>query len=201
MLALGDSYTAGEAVTDEDRWTSRLAVLLRARGVEIARPEIIARTGWTTDELATAIDAAQGDGRLSGTFRLVTLLAGVNDQYRGRGVAEYRERFRPLLAGALTLSGGRARSVVVLSIPDWGVTPFAASRDRARVAREIDAFNAVNGDEASRAGVAYVDVTASSRRAEREPALIAPDGLHPSGVMYAEWATLVLPVALEALGA
>jgi lysophospholipase L1-like esterase len=196
ILALGDSYTIGEAVAMEERWPVRLAAMLRARGVHAADPTIVATTGWTTDELARGIDSANPRR----TFDVVTLLIGVNNQYRGRSSDEYRAQFRSLLARAVGFAGGQAGRVVVLSIPDWSVTPFAARRDRANIAGEIDTFNAINRDEATHAGARYVDVTPISRRAADEPALLAPDGLHPSGAMYAEWATEALPVVLEILG-
>jgi lysophospholipase L1-like esterase len=191
FLALGDSYTLGEAVAPEERWPAQLARALRAEGYDVGDPEIIATTGWTTDELMAGIDAASPRG----PFELVTLLIGVNDQYRGRPSAEYREPFDRLLRRAIDLAGGDSSRVIVLSIPDWGVTPFAEGRDRARIAREIVAYNAVNREEASRAGAHYVDVLPSARRAASDPSLLATDGLHPSGKMYAEWCELVLPAA------
>lgn len=196
VLALGDSYTIGESVAPEERWPVRLAALLRARGLSVASPTIVARTGWTTDELAAGIDTA----RPAADYDIVTLLIGVNNQYRGRSADEYRTQFRALLARAIEFANSRAARVVVLSIPDWGVTPFAQGRDRARISDEIDRFNAINRDETTRAGARYVDVTPASRRVPTEPALVASDGLHPSGAMYAIWAGLVLPVVLEALG-
>ena len=199
ILSLGDSYTIGEAVNAADRWPVRLAVRLREKGIAADDPLIIARTGWTTDELDRALDAAPLDAE----FDLVTLLIGVNNQYRGRSSDDYRSQFRGLLDRAISNAGGRASRVLVVSIPDWGVTPFAADsgRDVVRIGREIDAFNAVCRDEASRAGARFVDVTAISRRARNEWELIAGDGLHPSGAMYEEWAREILPVALEALDA
>lgn len=194
-LALGDSYTIGESVGRDERWPVRLVELLRAEGVEIDEPAIIARTGWTTDELDAAIDAA--DPR--GPYDLVSLLIGVNNQYRGRSVEEYRAEFRALLARAIGFAGGEAGRVVVLSIPDWGVTPFAAERDRAKIAAEIDLFNAVNREETERAGARYVDITPHSRQVAGDPAMTAPDGLHPSGEMYEFWARSALPAAREAL--
>ena len=195
FLALGDSYTIGERVEPAGRWPVQLAVLLRGSGVPVAEPEIVARTGWTTDELAAGIDSAAPIG----PFSLVTLLIGVNDQYRGRDTAAYRPAFRAMVARAVGFAGGDARRVVVLSIPDWGVTPFA-SRDRAKIAAEIDRYNAVNRDESLRAGAAYVDVTPESREAATNLALVAGDGLHPSAAMYAAWARLALPNARAALG-
>jgi lysophospholipase L1-like esterase len=196
ILALGDSYTIGEGVSPGERWPAVLADRLSARGVRLSTPEIIARTGWTTDELWRGIDARRPRGR----YGLVTLLIGVNDQYRGRPVAGYRAPFSDLLGRAIGFAGGRADRVVVLSIPDWGVTPFAARRDRARIASEIDAYNAVNRVEAARAGVAYVDVTELVREAASDSAMVVGDGLHPSAAMYARWVERALPTVLEALG-
>ena len=196
FLALGDSYTIGESVPESDRWPVQLAGMLRERGVNVADPVIIARTGWTTDELAAGIDAAAPEGR----FDLVSLLIGVNNQYRGRDAEEYRQQFRERLSQAVRFANGDARRVIVLSIPDWGVMPFAEGRDRARIASEIDRFNAINREETSRAGARYVDVTPVSREATRDPSLAAGDGLHPSGAQYRRWAELALPAALAALG-
>ncbi len=196
FLALGDSYTIGESVPATERWPVQLAALLRARGATLGEPQIIARTGWTTDELERAINAAAPRG----PFALVSLLIGVNNQYRGRSAEEYRAQFRALLARAVGFAGGDAGRVLVLAIPDWGVTPFAAGQDAARIAAEIDVFNAINRDETAAAGARYVDIAPIARRAASEPALVAGDGLHPAGAMYAEWAQLALPEALAALG-
>jgi lysophospholipase L1-like esterase len=195
FLALGDSYTIGESVAAEERWPAQLAALLNAAGVEVSAPLIIAATGWTTDELAAGIDAA--DAR--GPFDLVSLLIGVNNQYRGHDPEQYRAEFAGLLTRAIAFAGGEPSAVIVLSIPDWGVTPFANGRERAQIAAAIDAFNAINREAAEAAGARYVDVTPISRRAATDPALIAADGLHPSGAMYAEWARLALPLAREIL--
>jgi lysophospholipase L1-like esterase len=197
FLALGDSYTIGEAVEAAERWPVRLTELLRAGGIAIADPEIVAKTAWTTDELCDGIDAAHPRG----PFDLVSLLIGVNNQYRGRSTSEYRDQLRGILARAVAFANDKPDRVIVLSIPDWGDTPFAAERDRARISREIDEFNGINRDETLRTGARYVDVTGISRRAAREPNLVAVDGLHPSAAMYDEWARIVLPVAASALRA
>ncbi|MCP4654530.1 MAG: SGNH/GDSL hydrolase family protein [bacterium] len=191
-LALGDSYTIGVGVAPLERFPVQLVALLRARGVAMAEPVIVAQDGWTTDELAAGIDQA----RPNGPYELVTLLIGVNNQYRERDLGEYRTQYRDLLQRAVNLAGGDPRRVIVVSIPDWGVTPFAAGRDRGRIAAAIDRFNAVKRDETERAGAAFVDVTAESRRAADDSTLLAADGLHPSGTMYAGWARRVLPLAL-----
>jgi len=193
-LALGDSYTIGEGVDPDERWPAQLAEMLRSRGIDVAEPEIVATTGWTTDELDAGIDAAAPRG----PYALVSLLIGVNNQYRGRPADEYREQFRALLQRAIGFAGGDARRVLVLSIPDWGLTPFAVGRDSAQIAREIDAFNAVNRAVAGELGACWVDVAPTSRRM---PEAVAGDGLHPSGAQYRAWAELALPEAAAALGA
>ncbi len=195
FLALGDSYTIGESITPTGRWPVQLAALLRDQGIPVEEPQIIAKTGWTTDELSAAIDAA----RPSGTFDLVTLLIGVNNQYRGRSIDEFREQFRELLARSIGFAGGNAQRVVVLSIPDWGVTPFAQGRDREAIARDINAFNEAKREETEKAGANFIDITKVSRTAAEDPGLTALDGLHPSGRMYAEWARLARPAAQAAL--
>jgi lysophospholipase L1-like esterase len=195
LLALGDSYTIGEAVPEAERWPVQLVAMLARRGITLAPPLIIAKTGWTTDELSAAI----AERSPSGTYQLVTLLIGVNNQYRGRDSENYREEFRALLNQAIAFADRRPDRVIVLSIPDWGVTPAAEGRDRAKIAEEIDHFNRINWEETTRAGARYVDVTPISRRAAHEPRLVADDGLHPSGEMYRLWTEKVLPEAIAAL--
>jgi lysophospholipase L1-like esterase len=188
-LALGDSYTIGESVDESQRYPILLVNTLREEGYHINDPFIIAKTGWTTDELAAGINSKNSDG----FYDVVSLLIGVNNQYRGRGVDNYRAEFRSLLQQAIDFAGGRAENVFVLSIPDWGVTPFAASQDREKIALEIDHYNAVNREETLMRGILYVDVTPVSRQALEDPSLISKDGLHPSGKMYAAWVELALP--------
>ncbi|HET6435588.1 MAG TPA: GDSL-type esterase/lipase family protein [Xanthomonadaceae bacterium] len=196
-LALGDSYTIGEGVAEDARWPARLATELRRVRVPLAEPRILARTGWTTDELSAAMDAEEPLGQ----WDFVSLLIGVNNQYRGRPVEEYARAFAALLARALKLAGGRADRVLVLSIPDWGVTPFAAAegRDRARIAQELDAYNAAARATCALRQVAFVDITGVSRALGGAPSMLAADGLHPSAAMHAEWAALALPVARRLL--
>lgn len=198
-LALGDSYTIGESVEPAGRWPMQLAVALRAEAVAIDDPRIIATTGWTTDELSAAIDTAAAP--LGDDYGLVTLLIGVNNQYRGRAVDEYAHEFAVLLERAIGFAGRRADRVVVLAIPDWGVTPFAArsGRDTAAIARELDAYNAAAAKICAQRGVAFVDIAPVSRERGAEPAMLADDGLHPSAAMYSEWARLALPVARRLL--
>jgi lysophospholipase L1-like esterase len=193
FLALGDSYTIGEGVADGGRWPERLAGLLRERGIGIGDPRIIARTGWTTDELDAAIDEARPEG----PHALVTLLIGVNNQYRGRPLDEYATQFGAFLERAVDFAGGRAARVLVLSIPDWGRTRFGreSGRDLARVAHELDAFNAAARAICERRGVAFVDIAPVSREHGGEAEMTADDGLHPSRAMYALWMRRALPVA------
>jgi len=203
FLALGDSYTIGEGVPEADRWPRQLAAALRADGIALADPRIIATTGWTTDELSAALDVAQaasgqtGKAQPLGQFDFVSLLIGVNNQYRGRDVAEYRVQFDALLQRSIALAGGRADRVLVLSIPDWGVTPFARARDRdaAQIALELDAYNAAAKEVSDQRGVAFVDITPVSRARGGGAGMLVDDGLHPSTAMYAQWSALALPVA------
>ncbi len=199
-LALGDSYTIGEGVAPADRWPNELARHLAVEGFSGAAdgPEIIARTGWTTDELATAIDEAKPRG----PYDLVTLLIGVNDQYRGRSVEAFGTEFHGLLVRAIRFAGGRSGRVLVLSIPDWGVTRFAAAEGRLpseRIAGEIDAYNAVVRRECERAGAAYLDITGMTRSAGGAEGELVADGLHPSASQYRRWARAALPLALRAV--
>jgi lysophospholipase L1-like esterase len=195
FLALGDSYTIGESVDPQDRWPVQLARMLREKGADVADPQIIATTGWTTDELSAGMDAATPRG----PYRLVTLLIGVNNQYRGRDVGEFRTQFRALLSRAVALAGNKPSRVIVVSIPDYGVTPFAASSDREKIARSIAAFNSVCREESTTAGATFVDITPISRDAANDGSLVADDGLHPSGKMYHQWSQKILPEAQRAL--
>jgi lysophospholipase L1-like esterase len=195
-LALGDSYSIGEGVPDAGRWPVQLAVRLRREGVALDDPTIIATTGWTTDELSAAMDAFAFEP----PYDLVSLLIGVNNQYRGRSADDYRSEFRGLLERAVTLAGGRSDRVLVLSIPDWGVTPFAhgSGRDVLQIAGELDVYNAIGQEEAGRRGAQFVDITGISRL---HPALLADDGLHPSAAQYALWTEAAVPAAVAMLSA
>jgi lysophospholipase L1-like esterase len=195
MLCLGDSYTIGEAVDEAERFPNQTADLLRDRSFNVDRLRIIATTGWTTDELQKAIDEAN----VSETYDVVTLLIGVNNQYRGRDIENYKVEFTGLLQQALQFANGKPDRVFVLSIPDWSVTPFAKDRDGSKIAEEIDAFNAVNRELSRQAGVHYLDITPVSRGAVSDNALVASDGLHPSGKMYGLWAAMLAPMVAQAL--
>jgi lysophospholipase L1-like esterase len=196
FLALGDSYTIGEGVADDERWPVQLAARLRKAGVAIDDPLIVARTGWTTDELRATI----GERHIGRSFDLVTLMAGVNDQYRGYGTVRFRESFELLLQSALTFAKLPGH-LIVLSIPDWSVTPFATGRDRQGIAREIDAFNDVIRRMATTVGASCLDVSPISRQALNRPTLLAADGLHPSAAMYSMWVDQLEPMSIDALRA
>lgn len=180
-LAIGDSYTIGEIVKENERFPVQLSQRLNSDSIDIAEPLIIAKTGWTTDELLAAIK----EKNVKDTFNIVTLLIGVNNQYRGRSSEEYRAELKQLLDIAIKYAGGKNEHVFVLSIPDWGVTPFAEGKDRGKIAAEIDEYNRVKKEECEKLGVKYYDITGISRI--NEPELIASDGLHPSGKMYRMW--------------
>ncbi|KIQ97522.1 SGNH/GDSL hydrolase family protein [Lysobacter sp. A03] len=196
-LALGDSYTIGEGVGGAERWPELLADRLARDGIAVTPPRVIAATGWTTDELSTAMDIAEPLGH----WDLVSLLIGVNNQYRGRSVADYRGEFHALLKRAIALAGARPERVLVLSIPDWGVTAFATAqgRDAEQIAAEIDQYNGAAATLCARHGVAFVDITPVSRERGGEVAMLVDDGLHPSQAMYALWADAALPVVARML--
>lgn len=180
-LALGDSYTIGESVLESERFPVQLVKRLQADSINIVDPQIIATTGWTTDELLAAIK----EKNIKDTFNIVTLLIGVNNQYRGRDAENYRGELKQLIDIAVKYAGGNKDNVFVLSIPDWGVTPFAEGKDRDKIAAEIDLYNKVKKEECEKAGIKYYDITEISRI--KDQSLTASDGLHPSGKMYGLW--------------
>ncbi len=191
-LALGDSYTIGEGVAASQAWPAQLAQLLRDEGVAIGEPRVIAQTGWTTDELQAAIEATP----LDPPYDLVSLLIGVNNQYRNRPLEEYREQFGALLQQAIGFSGGRRERVLVLSIPDWGVTPFALTeqgRTPEDIGHAVDAFNVAAFEVCARNGVAFFDITPISRECGVHEEMLVVDALHPSAAMYSLWALQALP--------
>ena len=186
-LALGDSYTIGESVPVYDSFPYQTVQLLRKAGLVFQAPEIIAKTGWTTGELQAGIN----NTLFLESYDIVTLLIGVNNQYRGLSIENYAKEFELLLNQAIGFAGHKNKRVYVLSIPDWGVTPYAANRDRSKIAREIDAYNAINKTLARKYSVFYIDITPGSREATMDNGLLASDELHPSGKEYARWATLL----------
>lgn len=192
ILCLGDSYTIGEAVRPADRFIYQLIRKAKHElNISFARPQIIAQTGWTTDELWEQIQITE----LKSEYDFVTLLIGVNNQYRGRSLTNYRREFLRLLTFGLEKSASPS-GMSVLSIPDWGCTPFVSQdkkrRPPSRISKEIDAFNLINAELADSVGASYINITPSSRKALSDSSLTAKDGLHPSARMYSLWADLLL---------
>jgi len=183
LLCLGDSYTIGESVLTSENFPNQTINLLRKDGYAFDDPEIVAKTGWTTDELQYAID----NHSFKDSYDFVTLLIGVNNQYRGRTVEEYRSQFESLLKQAIQFAHGKAEHVIVLSIPDWSVTPFAKDGDAHQISIEIDNYNSANKAIAESYKVGYLDITPATREALHDRSLIASDGLHPSAKEYTEW--------------
>lgn len=192
FLALGDSYTIGTAVSPPERWPVQLANTLRALDKKLAGPAILARAGWSAEELLASLERIKPVG----PFALVSLQIGVNNQFRGGSPEEFRTVLRVLLRRAIALADGQPGRVLVLSIPDYGVTQYVNQRE---IAEEVDQFNAVIKEEALQVNARWIDITPISREAIDDLTLIARDDLHPSGVMYERWAKEVLPVALEAV--
>jgi lysophospholipase L1-like esterase len=187
-LALGDSYTIGEGVPLHESFPYQVVQLLRRSGIFFNAPEIVAKTGWATDELLSTLSEI----RLLPSYDFVSLLIGVNNQYRERPLEEYHQQFETLLKKAIRLSENIASRVIVLSIPDWGVTPYAAERDKKKIAEKIDDFNLVNKSLALQHFTHYIDITEGAREAATNASLIAPDGLHPSGIEYARWSKQIV---------
>ena len=180
-LALGDSYIIGEQVLAEENFPNQTVALLNGK---LSIPQIIATTGWTTDELDAAITAAN----ITTTFDIVSLLIGVNNQYRERTVNNFEIEFEHLLQRAIAFANNNSTHVVVLSIPDWGVTPFAEGRDREKIAREIDAYNLVCKIAAQKFNTHFIDITTAQRVDGNKEEFLAADKLHPSGKEYTKWA-------------
>jgi lysophospholipase L1-like esterase len=183
-LALGDSYTIGEALAVHESFPYQAVQMLRKKGISFSAPEIIAKTGWTTDELEKALSEV----RLLGKYDFVSLLIGVNNQYRGREAMEYKMEFEALLKKAIAFANDKPSHVVVVSIPDYGVTPFAAELDREKITREIDIYNNINKLISIQYKTHYIDITPGSRKALTNEALVAVDKLHPSAKEYKKWA-------------
>lgn len=196
-LALGDSYTIGEAVTESERWPNQLVTKLKTDEVAVDKPRIIATTGWTTDELISAIEKES----LDEVYDIVSLLIGVNNQYRGYAIEQYEREFDQLLSTAIGLAGGQEQNVFVLSIPDYGVTPFSEDKglDPMKIARELDTYNSIAARICSERNVSFTSITEGSKLAKNDESLVASDGLHPSGKMYTEWVEAVYFKVLDNL--
>ena len=192
-LALGDSYTIGESIPEKESWPLQLVDSLSKRNIFITAPKLIAKTGWTTDELKVGID----NSSLNFPYDWVSLMIGVNNQYRGGSKEDFKSQFEILLSEAIAFSGNRKERVFVVSIPDWGLTPFAEGQDRQQIASEIDDFNQIIYEICAYEEIPFIDVTTISRKVNIFPEWIAPDSLHPSGAQYSEWVKQIIPVFLN----
>jgi lysophospholipase L1-like esterase len=186
-LALGDSYTIGESVTEKERWPMQLTEALRKKGKSIEDPKIIATTGWRTDNLSNAIDIA----KLKDEYGLVSLLIGVNNQYQGKPIETFTKEFEELLNTAIRLAGGKKENVFVVSIPDYGYTPFGKPKQE-KISKELDQYNNISKEITEEYNVKYFYITDISRKGLDDPSLVAEDGLHPSGKQYGQWVDLIL---------
>lgn len=192
ILALGDSYTIGESVAFEKSWPMQLSQSLAEKNIK-STVKIIAKTGWTTDELNLAIEQE----KINTTYKLVTLSIGVNNQYRDQSIDVYRREFCQLLEKAIKFANNMPSNVIVVSIPDWGVTPFGHKDKRGpnKIGNEIAVFNQVNLEESKKRGCNYIDITPVSKQALNKSYLTASDGLHPSAKMYTMWVDKISPIA------
>lgn len=198
-LALGDSYTIGEAVESDETWSKVLSDRLNQRGIAIELNKIIATTGWTTDELLRAIN--EDESLTNAKFDVVSLLIGVNNQYRGYGIKQYEEEFEKLLKKAIDLAGKKTHKVFVVSIPDYGVTPFAKDHNKNAdlIAKELYEYNSIAKNISDEYGVRFFDITPLSLKAIWDEDYVAKDKLHPSAKMYAEWAEYIEPGVYQLL--
>jgi len=194
-LALGDSYTIGEKVDKSQRWPGQLVDSLQERGIAIEEPRIIAKTGWTTADLLKAIDTQSHKKN----FDLVTLLIGVNNQYQGKPIQQYRREFKELLNKSVGFAKGNTERVFVVSIPDYGVTPFGQQKDPERIAEELTQYNKIAREIAEERGITFINITPISLQAKTDSTLIAEDDLHPSGKMYRQWVKKIIPTIIERL--
>lgn len=195
LLCLGDSYTIGEGVAIHESFPYQLLQLLRNKGFDFHAPEIVAKTGWTTFELSDHLSQTI----LHQHYDFVTLLIGVNNQYRNLPVEDYKTDFQFLLEKAISLANEQPDKVIVLSIPDWSATPFAEGRDRQLIANEIDAFNMVNEEISKASQVHYINITPGTREALGNESLLAADKLHPSDIEYKRWAEQVKSIIANVL--
>ena len=196
FLALGDSYTIGESVNPNLRWPVQLVDSLNTTNkFSFKPPQIIARTGWTTSELQKAI----AESNISETYDLVSLLIGVNNQYRGYNIELYRQEFRALLEESIYFARNDTSRVFVVSIPNYGVTPFGIKKGEEKIRQELLEYDKIAEQISSEYGIPFVNITPISERAKTDSSLIANDELHPSGKMYSEWIHEILPVVKSLL--
>lgn len=193
-LALGDSYTIGESVNAKQNFPAQLKQKLLAENFEI-NVHIIAKTGWTTRDLIENIEKENPGNN----YDLLTLLIGVNNQYQGKDTTTYKTELKLLIGKATVLAQGKKENVLLISIPDYGVTPFAKSKHPVKISQEIAHFNQIKKTEAEKAGIKWIEITEISKLAKTDLALLANDQLHPSTKMYKMWVEKIAPVALQIL--
>ncbi len=186
-LALGDSYTIGESVPLHESFPYQAVQLLRKAGYHFQAPEIIAKTGWTSAELAAQLLHT----KLNESYDFITLLVGVNNQYRGLSIDEFKTDLAFLVLKAIHLSGERADQVILISIPDWGLTPYASKKDFKKIGEEIDAYNAICESVAKQFQTKFINITEDTRKAQNDLTLLADDHLHYSGKEHLIWAEKV----------
>lgn len=184
FLALGDSYTAATSESTINSWPEQLVQILKKKGTSVNTPEILAKAGWTSTDLLKTIESQQ----LAPSYGLVSLLIGVNNQYKGKDINIFKEEFPKLLDTSIALAQNNPKNVFVLSIPDWSVTPFARLKDKKKIVKELNNYNTIIEEEAKKRNVMFIEITQSSRNAAVNPSLIASDSLHPSKKMYKIWA-------------
>ncbi len=191
-LALGDSYTIGQGVNILERWPNQLIVGLEENNFEVERFQIIAQTGWTTGNLITAVNESE-----IGEFDLVSLLIGVNNQFQNLDFSVFTNQFNQLLDTAIQIAKGKD-GVIVVSIPDYGVTPFGRTNAE-QIGAELDEYNAHISDRCQAEGITFINITEISRELGDSPGALAADDLHPSGAQYQAWVEAILPRTLELL--
>lgn len=196
-LALGDSYTIGESVPLDQNWPHQLVRRLRTENIQVSEPQIIAVTGWTTDELQAGIAKENPQG----PFGMVSLLIGVNNQYRGYKISQYKEEFAALLQQAIDFAGGDKRRVFVVAIPDYGVTPFGQKKEPERIDNELRIYNALAAQHCESLGIPFIDIFEVSKEALNNPVMSATDNLHPSAKMYSRWVDVIFPEVKKMLEA
>ncbi len=196
-LALGDSYTIGEQVLLSESFPYQTVQLLRQNNLSFSAPEIIAKNEWTTDELQKKIHKTL----FLKKYDFISLLIGVNNQYRGKNPDEYEIQFEQLIQKAISLSGNNLKNVFVLSIPDWGTMPFAKDRDIEKIAEEIDIYNDCCKNITLKFGCTFIDITQSQRIDSKDPKMVASDGLHPAALEYTKWAIKLAAAITEACSA
>jgi lysophospholipase L1-like esterase len=182
-LALGDSYTIGTSIDPSDNYPNQTFQNLTGAGFKMAVPQIIAKNGWTSLDLINALKTTEKRN----TYQVVSLLIGVNNQYQGRSMVEFESNFQSLLASAIVLTGNVPKKVFVFSLPDWGITPFAAGLDKQEIATEIDAYNTICAKYAKLYGANFINITDDYRLQGFKTNYLAIDGLHPSKLIYAAW--------------